>query len=444
MHLVLEQSPTPIYQRLIVAISRALVGAGHRISLLDPTAFIAGSVAGSVAGSCAGSLAESSDGTLTPMVLGRVAQVVLHRPLFWERLDCLEADALIIVSPISLLAGFDLVRGTFLYEQARLPLVFLHFEDCFSTHSSRERIEAALGSYIATGHRSHHFCLEPRNGQELRSLNLATSPLYAIGEGPYEPPAGAPLRREVCFIGHVHPGFDWGDHPHDLASELQADLQHRLHQFDHPLEPATLAYAERCCGPGSSALQRLAAKAYYRSLAHGHSLEFRGEVLRRLGDRPIDLYGPEAERLCANWPAPAPAPAVGARRGHPATASVAASAAIYRSSLISLNITALQFDQAVSNRVLDVAAAGGFPLTDWKGELGALTGVAEAISYRSLEELRHKMDYYGHLDHRAERLEIATALQREVRERGDFGALAQAIGAALVGLGVPEAAKRED
>ena len=123
---------------------------------------------------------------------------------------------------------------------------------------------------------------------------------------------------------------------------------------------------------------------------------------------------------------------------------MAASAAIYRSSLISLNITALQFDQAVSNRVLDVAAAGGFPLTDWKGELGALTGVAEAISYRSLEELRHKMDYYGHLDHRAERLEIATALQREVRERGDFGALAQAIGAALVGLGVPEAAKRED
>jgi len=442
MHLVLEQSPTPIYQRLIAAIARALVGAGHRISLLDPTAFIAGSVAGSGAGCFAGTLAESWDGPLTPVELGRVAQVVLHRPLLRDRLDSLEADALIMVSPISLLAGFDLVRGTFLYEQGPMPLVFLHFEDCFSTHPSRERIEAALGSYIATGHRSHHFCLEPRNGQELGRLNLATSPLYAIGEGSYEPPAGASLRREVCFIGHVHPGFDWGDHPPDLASGLRADLRRRLQQFDHPLEPGALAYAERCCGPGSSALQRLAAKAYYRSLAHGHSLEFRGEVLRRLGDRPIDLYGPEAERLCAHWPAPAPA--LGSRRGHPATASVAASAAIYRSSLISLNITALQFDQAVSNRVLDVAAAGGFPLTDSKGELGALTGVAEAISYRSLEELRHKIEYYGHLDHRAERLEIATTLQREVRQRGDYGALAQAIGAALVGLGAPKAPKLED
>jgi spore maturation protein CgeB len=116
---------------------------------------------------------------------------------------------------------------------------------------------------------------------------------------------------------------------------------------------------------------------------------------------------------------------------------VAASAAVYRSSLISLNITALQFDQAVSNRVLDVAAAGGFPLTDWKEELGAITAVAEAISFRNLEELHHKIDYYGHPDHRAERLEIATTLQREVRQLGDYAALAERIGAALAGLVAP-------
>jgi len=425
MHLVLEQSPTPIYQRLITGLSRALVGAGHRISLLDPTDFIVGSPGG------------SPEGSLTQLALGRVAEVGFQRALFLERLDGLEADALILVSPISLLAGFDLVRGRFVYEQVPTPLVFLHYEDCFGTHPSRQRIEAALDSYIATADRSHHFCLEPRNAQELERLNLATSPLWAIGEGAYEPPAGASLRREVCFIGHVHPGLDWSPHPPGLAAELQAEIGRRLHHFDHPLEPAARAYAQRICGPGSSVLQELAARAYYRSLAHGHSLEFRGEVVQRLGDRPIDLYGPEAERLCAIWsaPAPAPAPALGRRRGHAATTTVAASAAVYRSSLISLNITALQFDQAVSNRVLDVAAAGGFPLTDWKGELGAITGVAEAISYRSLEELQHKIDYYSHPDHRTERLEIATTLQREVRQRGDYGALAEAIGAALGGLG---------
>ena len=37
MHLVLEQSPTPTCQRLIAGLCRALVAAGHRISLLDPS-----------------------------------------------------------------------------------------------------------------------------------------------------------------------------------------------------------------------------------------------------------------------------------------------------------------------------------------------------------------------------------------------------------------------
>ena len=114
MHLVLEQSPTPIYQRLIAGICRALVAAGHRISLLDPTEFIAGSFVGSFAGSFAGSPAGSLEGNLTRLALGGLAEVSLRRSLFWDRLDSLEADALIIVSPISLLAGFELGRGTFL------------------------------------------------------------------------------------------------------------------------------------------------------------------------------------------------------------------------------------------------------------------------------------------------------------------------------------------
>jgi hypothetical protein len=81
---------------------------------------------------------------LTRLALGGLAEVNLRRSLFWDRLDSLEADALIIVSPISLLAGFDLGRGTFLYEQAKASLVFLHYaflhyKDCLGTHLSRQR-----------------------------------------------------------------------------------------------------------------------------------------------------------------------------------------------------------------------------------------------------------------------------------------------------------------
>ena len=69
--------------------------------------------------------------------------------------------------------------------------------------------------------------------------------------------------------------------------------------------------------------------------------------------------------------------------------------------------------------------------------LGHLNLATSPFSFRSLEELHHKIDYYCHPDHRAERLEIATTLQREVRQRGDYGALAQRIGAALAGLAAP-------
>lgn len=424
MHIVLEQSPTPIYQRLIEALALALVAAGHRISLLDPNDFIADQ--------------EESlpQGSLTRLALGDVVEVDLNRPGLADHLDRLDPDGLIIVSPISLMAGFDQLRGTFLYEQWPIPLVFLHYEDCFSTHLSLARIEAAIGSYIATAARSHHFCLESRNARDLRRLKVATSPLFAIAEGPFEPPLGASLRREVCFIGHGQPGFVWAEDPADLAADLQTEIQRRLHHLDHPLEPAARAYAQRRCGPEASEAERLALRAYFRSRAHRHSLEFRGEVMRRLGERPLDFYGPEAPSLCSSLSVPTSSGAIPLRRAHGATRSVAASAAVYRSSLISLNITALQFDQAVTNRVLDVAAAGGFPLTDWKADLVAITEVAGAISYRSLDELCHKIDYYSHPDHRGERLAIAVTLQEEVRRRGDYRALAQAIGVSFGSAGL--------
>ncbi len=57
--------------------------------------------------------------------------------------------------------------------------------------------------------------------------------------------------------------------------------------------------------------------------------------------------------------------------------------------------------------------------------LGHLNLATSPFSFRSLEELHHKIDYFSHPDHRAERLEIATTLQRELRQRGDYGALAQ-------------------
>jgi SAM-dependent methyltransferase len=93
---------------------------------------------------------------------------------------------------------------------------------------------------------------------------------------------------------------------------------------------------------------------------------------------------------------------------------------IYQTSQINLNITSLQFDDAVINRVIDVAAVGGFVLTDWRSGLEVLTGVHREISYKSIEELNEKIAYYLHPNHQQERLDIAEALHQDIRQKCNY------------------------
>jgi len=75
--------------------------------------------------------------------------------------------------------------------------------------------------------------------------------------------------------------------------------------------------------------------------------------------------------------------------------------------------------------VLDVAGAGGFLLTDWKDGLKEITSVHELISYRSIDELKNKIDYY--LTHDAERLEIAAQLHQDVKQKRTYDQVAEVI-----------------
>lgn len=51
-------------------------------------------------------------------------------------------------------------------------------------------------------------------------------------------------------------------------------------------------------------------------------------------------------------------------------------------------------------------------MTDWKSELRKITSVYEEISYRTIDELKTKIEYY--LSHEEERLELADCLHQDV------------------------------
>lgn len=80
-------------------------------------------------------------------------------------------------------------------------------------------------------------------------------------------------------------------------------------------------------------------------------------------------------------------------------------------SKISLNTVHIGEINGVNVRTFEIAGAGGFQLVQQKRDLADLFEVGkEIVTYGTLDELRHKVDYY--LEHERERLQIAKAGQQ--------------------------------
>ena len=92
---------------------------------------------------------------------------------------------------------------------------------------------------------------------------------------------------------------------------------------------------------------------------------------------------------------------------------------LYNGSLINLNITKSQLRTALNMRLFDIAACGGFILTDWREDLERLFKVGNEVAvYRNKGELREKAAYY--LTHPQEREEMAKRAKKKVLERHTF------------------------
>ncbi|PKM82361.1 MAG: hypothetical protein CVU89_04995 [Firmicutes bacterium HGW-Firmicutes-14] len=85
---------------------------------------------------------------------------------------------------------------------------------------------------------------------------------------------------------------------------------------------------------------------------------------------------------------------------------------IYAESRINLNITSLQLEKALNNRIFDIGAAGGFMLTDYREDLKEVFPDYEHITYHSIDDLNDKISYFLFRD--GERAELARELQKAV------------------------------
>ena len=383
-----EASHIPIYQRIITQLTDALRKRGHTVVCEHPGGF-------------------------------PCSQAYL------DRVRVLAPDFFIFTNPFALLASYSEESKCYVFEQLDGQFIFLHHDNLLSNLLDRSAIQRKLTAFRATRERSWHFCLEYHNFVDLRSLGIER--VYSIGHAPEFQRSDTPQSYlyDASFVGHVLPGMVDNSRAVPFSHQVNADIWSRIANMDRALEPSATFFAERFCKPGGQQLEFFAWKYFYISLLHLHSQHFRGEVLKKVQRSAVDIFGGD------------PSYVHGKKldrvidkeniRYHAPVHDASAARQIFAGSKINLNITPLQFDDAVINRVIDVGGTGGFVLTDWKPGLQRLTLVAEQISYRTIEELNNKLQYYLHPDHEQERLEIAAALHQDVTRKCSYQAVVASI-----------------
>ena len=379
---LLESSPTPIYQRITAGYRQALERQNHSVVYIEPSRF------------------SGFDEAFN---------------YFRDAIASQNIDYFIVFdnSPISTFYLPEI--DSFLFEIFKNKMIFIHHDNLWSS-----LVDARLlAAWRKVGDRSFHFCLEYANFLDLRMLGFER--VYPIFHGSEFKKIATPdsYMYDVSFVGHVLPDLkpifeQYQDLP--CSHFVAADFWSRIVALDKKINTSAIAYASRPNNTIDNA-EFIARKSTYYYLINLLSPCFRGELIKRLdshfnlaivGGDPGYLSGLSSERKIESETI----------AYYPPVVEYASTQNLYASSKINLNITSIQFDDAVVNRVIDVAFVGGFILTDWKPDLCKLTSVSEQISYRSIEELNRKIIYY--LTHEEERLAIAAQLHQDISEKCSY------------------------
>ncbi len=368
MHFLIEKSLTPVSQRIVNNLSNTLVEFGHTFVLIDPAHL------------------DSPEGYI-------------------NYINTEEIDFCIISNSFSALGNYNAELDDFIFLKIRKPVIFIHHDDPFSICFSLEQVQAHLNAFLAIKDRSLHLCLEYSNFLDLRVIGIEnTFPIFHSSE--FKPQNRGRLKDQnidTSFVGHLLAGND-GNLDLKFSYLFKADYWKRVSELDASLEASATLFAERETQDNYDKVSYFSKKFFYRAMLHKLSQNFRGEIIGRIdSDFNVNIFGGDPSYMRGGKQNP---PLIQKNlRYHRATDRHSYVNEIYSNSKINLNITSLQFDTAVINRVIDVGFSGGFILTDYRDDLKKLTCVSEEISYRTIDELNSKIEYY--LSHKREREEIA-------------------------------------
>jgi len=219
----------------------------------------------------------------------------------------------------------------------------------------------------------------------------------------------------VTFIGHLMSSLNL--YPADSlpgGQHLQVMAWNRFSQSSYAVQPAIEnlvqdQYVLASLGPNADK-NLLATQQFLMAGLNKFSSPLRGQLISTIKNHRVDIFGGDLSYGRMNDPLLV----LQQSNVHyqPATQNYQDACGIYQSSRINLNISSLQFDTAVNNRVFDVILSGGFILTDKRSELNDIFPFISEITYETPEELIEKIKYWSDLSINSKYFDIKNEMQK--------------------------------
>ena len=398
MKTYIEASRTPIYDRIARALGRALVLLGHEVLLVQPDGFNARSF---------GDFCETQDAHSVYIASNEGAIINSRVP----------------------------ERETYFFERFAGKVIFLRQDAILGGDSMLDAI-AKLRAWKRIAARSTHLCIERNNIDDLHSLGMTARLVPHATEVTATEPVTDGFEFNASFIGHVIPfGYQTGPTTPTALRVCEQALQARREHMDAPLEATLRGHAAVLDGLGladDNALLRIATTHWFRSQLTTHTLPFRGWLLENADIPSLDIVGGDPayihkvdRRLTLQKPG---------ITTHAAVYDTERLKQIFNRSRVSLNITSLQFDDAVVNRFHDATMAGGLCLMDRRPGLPDLTSEHAQISYNDAAELAERVRYFTDPARASERASLVRKIQAEVVQNSGYDKLAQAVQESVAAL----------
>ena len=388
----IEESRTPIYRRIAHAIGTELTRCGLEVFVVKPDGFNSTTFQEFVSKQGASSYISNSVGNIIQ------AKRPEKEEYFFENFP----GKLIFLHQDAILGGFPLLKGI-----------------------------SKLQAWQRVAERSAHLCIEPNNIAELATVGITNTRVvpHATEISPQEPCIDDFLYG-TTFVGHAIPSMY---RPVSQSQRLQAlidqALELRRADFKSDLSGYVTAYVDQTldgvCDPADHALLKVAHSQWLRNQITGQSMPFRGWCFEHCGLQPMTIFGGD------------PAYLHGVARDlqvqregvsyQPAVYEPQDVQRVFNKSKINLNVSSMQFDHAVVNRFHDVTMSGGLCLTDARAGLADLTSLHEEISYRTLDELRYRAEYFSRPENAQQRALLIKSIQKDIANNSGYPLLAQTI-----------------